>query len=64
MLDVRDLSSARIGGPGGLQEKRQTAPLSPQNIRKNKKAFTHTSIIPSGIYYYNIIYILIKQHTQ
>nr|DAE27746.1 MAG TPA: hypothetical protein [virus sp. ctpeS3] len=58
------MSSARIGDPGGLQEKRQTAPLSPQNIRQNKKTFTHTSIIPSSIYYYNISYILIKQHTQ
>lgn len=29
----------RIGGPGGLYEKQQTAPLSPQNIRQNKKTF-------------------------
>nr|DAP43140.1 MAG TPA: hypothetical protein [Caudoviricetes sp.] len=54
----------RIGCPGGLQEKQQTAPLSPSNIRQSKKALTHTSTAPSSIYYYNISYILIKQHTQ
>lgn len=54
----------RIGGPGGVYEKRQTAPLSPQNIRQNKKAFTSTSIAPSSIYYYNISCLLVKQYTQ
>nr|DAI85428.1 MAG TPA: hypothetical protein [Caudoviricetes sp.] len=28
----------RVGAPRGVYEKRQTAPLSPQNIRQNKKA--------------------------
>ena len=50
--------------PRGVQEKRQTAPLSPQNIRQNKKAITQPHLTPSSIYYYNISYILIKQHTQ
>nr|DAI65453.1 MAG TPA: hypothetical protein [Caudoviricetes sp.] len=54
----------RIGCPGGVYEKRKIAPLSPQNIRQNKKALTHTLTVPSSVYYYNISYILIKQHTQ
>nr|DAR28114.1 MAG TPA: hypothetical protein [Bacteriophage sp.] len=38
--------------------------LAPKISAKTKKAFTYTSTSPSSIYYYNISYISIKQHTQ
>nr|DAR37064.1 MAG TPA: hypothetical protein [Caudoviricetes sp.] len=58
------MSSARIGALGVYRKSDKPPHLVPKISAKTKKAFTHTSITPSGIYYYNISYILIKQHTQ
>ena len=53
-----------LGALGVYMKSDKPPHLAPKISAKTKRPLPPTSIAPSSIYYYNISYILIKQHTQ